>query len=249
MLALQGVEAKLVYPECCGMPQLEAGDLADVAGRARRVAKAFAALIDDGYEIVALTASCGLMMKFEWPLILPDDAEVKRLSQATFDLSEYLVSIARKEGLAPGLSKVEGGVSVHLACHARAQNMGAKGAEMLRLIPETKVTVVERCSGHGGVWGARTENFPIAVKIGRPTAMRAVGLANGCNPVGVIVPCHRVIGASGSLTGYGGGLWRKRWLLHHEGATFRDNVGGLEAQGGASSAQARLLSQSGARAE
>lgn len=88
-----------------------------------------------------------------------------------------------------------------------------------------------------------------AVKIGRPTAMRAVGLANGCNPVGVIVPCHRVIGASGSLTGYGGGLWRKRWLLHHEGATFRDNVGGLEAQGGASSAQARLLSQSGARAE
>lgn len=64
-----------------------------------------------------------------------------------------------------------------------------------------------------------------AAKIGRPTAMRAVGLANGCNPVGVIVPCHRVIGASGSLTGYRGGLWRKRWLLRHEGAKFRDNVG------------------------
>jgi methylated-DNA-[protein]-cysteine S-methyltransferase len=61
-----------------------------------------------------------------------------------------------------------------------------------------------------------------AVKIGKPTAMRAVGLANGCNPVGVIVPCHRVIGANGSITGYGGGLWRKRWLLQHEGATFYD---------------------------
>ncbi len=56
----------------------------------------------------------------------------------------------------------------------------------------------------------------LAVKIGNPTAVRAVGLANGANPIGVIVPCHRVIGANGSLTGYGGGLERKRWLLDHE---------------------------------
>jgi methylated-DNA-[protein]-cysteine S-methyltransferase len=61
-----------------------------------------------------------------------------------------------------------------------------------------------------------------AVKIGRPSAVRAVGLANGANPVGVVVPCHRVIGRNGTLTGYGGGLWRKRWLLRHEGAAFRD---------------------------
>ena len=56
----------------------------------------------------------------------------------------------------------------------------------------------------------------LARKIGQPTAARAVGLANGNNPLGVIVPCHRVIGANGTLTGYGGGLARKRWLLAHE---------------------------------
>jgi methylated-DNA-[protein]-cysteine S-methyltransferase len=56
----------------------------------------------------------------------------------------------------------------------------------------------------------------LAKRIGRPKAMRAVGLANGSNPIGIVVPCHRVIGANGSLTGYGGGLERKRWLLHHE---------------------------------
>jgi len=56
----------------------------------------------------------------------------------------------------------------------------------------------------------------IARRIGRPKAVRAVGMANNANPVGVIVPCHRVIGASGDLTGYGGGLDRKRWLLDHE---------------------------------
>ena len=56
----------------------------------------------------------------------------------------------------------------------------------------------------------------LAIQLGKPAAVRAVGLANGANPIGVVVPCHRVIGADGSLTGYGGGLERKRWLLHHE---------------------------------
>ena len=63
----------------------------------------------------------------------------------------------------------------------------------------------------------------LARRIGEPTAVRAVGLANGSNPIGVVVPCHRVIGSNGSLTGYGGGLPRKRWLLEHEArhSTFR----------------------------
>lgn len=61
----------------------------------------------------------------------------------------------------------------------------------------------------------------LAAAIGRPNAVRAVGAANGANPVGVVVPCHRVIGSDASLTGYGGGLERKRWLLAHEGASHR----------------------------
>lgn len=64
----------------------------------------------------------------------------------------------------------------------------------------------------------------LAQRIGRPTAVRAVGLANGSNPVALVVPCHRVIGTDGSLTGYGGGLHRKRWLLQHEGASFRGRL-------------------------
>jgi methylated-DNA-[protein]-cysteine S-methyltransferase len=58
----------------------------------------------------------------------------------------------------------------------------------------------------------------IGVAIGNPKGVRAVGLANGANPIGIVVPCHRVIGANGTLTGYGGGMERKEWLLRHEGA-------------------------------
>lgn len=65
--------------------------------------------------------------------------------------------------------------------------------------------------------GTTTSYAAIATSIGRAAAVRAVGAANGANPVAVIVPCHRIIGTNGSLTGYGGGLERKRWLLAHEG--------------------------------
>jgi methylated-DNA-[protein]-cysteine S-methyltransferase len=64
--------------------------------------------------------------------------------------------------------------------------------------------------------GAAISYGKLAEKIARPRAVRAVGLANGSNPIGIVVPCHRVIGSDGSLTGYGGGLERKRWLLDHE---------------------------------
>lgn len=61
----------------------------------------------------------------------------------------------------------------------------------------------------------------LARHIGRPSAVRAVGRANGANPISVVVPCHRLVGTNGSLTGYGGGLERKRWLLAHEAAAVR----------------------------
>jgi methylated-DNA-[protein]-cysteine S-methyltransferase len=63
----------------------------------------------------------------------------------------------------------------------------------------------------------------LALRIGNPSAVRAVGLANGKNPVGIVVPCHRVIGANASLTGYGGGIPRKLWLLTHEGVSGLDS--------------------------
>lgn len=67
-------------------------------------------------------------------------------------------------------------------------------------------------------YGQTTSYGEVAQAIGRPMAVRAAGAANGRNPIAIIVPCHRVVGADGSLTGYGGGLWRKEWLLRHEGA-------------------------------
>ena len=69
-------------------------------------------------------------------------------------------------------------------------------------------------------FGRTASYLEIAQGLGRPGAVRAVGAANGRNPISIIVPCHRVIGSDGTLTGYGGGLWRKEWLLRHEGVNL-----------------------------
>ena len=173
VLARNGVETEVVYPRCCGMPQLEYGDIGRVAEGARKTAAELRPWVDKGYDIVSLVPSCSLMLKFEWPLIEPDDENIKVLSRATFDCAEYLVDIQRKQGLAGGMKPLRGGVTLHIACHARAQNMGQKGAEMLRLLPETDIKVIERCSGHGGSWGVMKENFEIALKVGKPVAKQA----------------------------------------------------------------------------
>jgi glycerol-3-phosphate dehydrogenase subunit C len=173
VLARNGVETEVVYPSCCGMPQLEHGDLARVAANARKVAAELKPWIDKGYDVVSLVPSCSLMLKFEWPLIETEDDNVKALSQATFDVAEYVVDIARKEGLADGLQPLAGGVTVHIACHARAQNMGQKATDMLKLLPGTDIKVIERCSGHGGSWGIMKDNFEVALKVGRPVARQA----------------------------------------------------------------------------
>jgi glycerol-3-phosphate dehydrogenase subunit C len=180
VLARFGVETQMDYPVCCGMPQLEAGDIAEVAKRAEAVAAQMGPWIDQGYDVIALTASCGLMMKFEWPLIVPDSAAVKRLAAVTRDISEYVVDLAKTFGAPAGLAPIAGGVTIHHACHARAQNMGAKSAEMLRLIPDTKVDLVERCSGHGGTFGVMKKTRAMAVKVGRPAA-RQVAKADNAN--------------------------------------------------------------------
>ena len=170
VLKKNGVEVQEAYPGCCGMPFLEQADLQKVVEQAKKVSKDLLKWIDRGYQVITLTASCGLMLKFEWPLLLPNNEDVKRVSKNISDIDEYIVDISNNEGLAKGLGEIDGGVTVHHACHARAQNMGIKARDMLKLIPNIKIDVVERCAGHGGTFGIMKDTYNIALKVGRPTA-------------------------------------------------------------------------------
>ena len=133
-------------------------------------------------------------------MIVPDDANVRILSAHCYDATQYLVEIAKSDGLADGLGPLDGDVTLHIACHSRAQNMGQKAAELLRLLPDTEIKVIERCSGHGGAWGVMKGNFETALKVGRPVARDARKAAKTYVVSECPLACSRVSGATSRST-------------------------------------------------
>ncbi len=157
---------------CCGMPKLELGDLKAITRAKDANIPVLVKLVDEGYDIVAPIPSCVLMFKQELPLIFPDDADVIKVSQATYDPFEYLM-LRHKEGkLKRDFKQSLGKISYHVACHLRVQNIGLKTREVLELVPETEVEPIERCSGHNGTYAVKNEFHKTSMKIGRPVVKR-----------------------------------------------------------------------------
>ena len=169
VLAHNEIPYVLVEKEaCCGMPKLELGDLNSVNSLKERNIPGMAKLAREDYAILTPIPSCTLMFKQELPLMFPDDAGVQAVKEAMFDPFEYFV-LRRRDGLLrTDFREKLGKVSYHIPCHSRVQNVGQKTREMLAAIPGTAVTTIERCAGHDGTWGVKTEYFANSMKIGRP---------------------------------------------------------------------------------
>jgi Fe-S oxidoreductase len=169
LLAHNGIPAIIVDKEaCCGMPKLELGDLDAVARLKNINIPHLVKLAREGYAIVTPIPSCTLMFKSELPLLFPDDADVRAVADAMFDPFEYLV-LRNRDGLLKTDFKTRlGKVSYHIPCHSRVQNVGQKTREALALVPGTEINTVERCSGHDGTWGVKSEYFANSMKIGKP---------------------------------------------------------------------------------
>ncbi len=158
--------------QCCGMPKLELGDLESIAAAKAANIPMLARLVNEGWDIVAPVPSCALMFRQELPLLFPDDAEVQTVAKAIFDPFEYLMLRHKAGKLATDFKQPLGKVSYHAACHQRVQNVGQKTREVLSLIPDTKVAIIERCSGHDGTYAVKKEYHAISMKIGRAVVSR-----------------------------------------------------------------------------
>ena len=168
-----GIQIELVPRErCCGMPKLEVGDL-DAVDRARQAnIPGLAALVDQGYDLIAPVPSCVLMYKQELPLMFPDDADVQKVKRAFYDPFEYLWLRHKGGALKTDFSQSLGDVSYQVACHLRVQNVGTKARDILNMIDGTRVHAQERCSGHDGTYAVRVETHDNSVKIARPVVRK-----------------------------------------------------------------------------
>ena len=153
---------------CCGMPKLEQGDLEGVAEKKAINIPQLAKLAKEGYAILTPVPSCTLMYKQELPLMFPDCADTQAVKAAMWDPFEYFVARNRDGLLKTEFNHALGNVSYHIPCHSRVQNVGRKTADMLQMIPDTKINVVERCSGHAGTYGVKKEYHQMSLKIGKP---------------------------------------------------------------------------------
>ena len=173
VFAHNGIAAKLVEREtCCGMPRLELGDLESVEKYKNENIPALARAVRDGYDLSAAIPSCVLMFKQELPLLFPDDEDVQLVRRAFFDPFEYLMERHKAGLLKTDFRYPLGKVAWHVACHQRVQNIGPKTREILSLIPDTEIVTIERCSGHDGTYGVRTETYPLSRKIAKPVEAR-----------------------------------------------------------------------------
>ena len=168
-----GIAVTLIAQErCCGMPRLELGDLEAVGKLKEFNIPPLQRAIAAGYDIVAPIPSCVLMFKQELPLMFPEDAQVHSVAKRIFDPFEYLMLRHRAGLLRTDFKAPLGKVSYHVPCHLRVQNMGLKTRDILKLVPDTTIDVIERCSGHNGTYAVKKEFRSASVKIGRPVVQR-----------------------------------------------------------------------------
>jgi Fe-S oxidoreductase len=155
---------------CCGMPRLEQGDLEGVAAKHDLNIGELARFAREGYAILTPIPSCTLMYKQELPLMYPENADTQAVMKAMWDPFEYFMARHRDGLLKTDFKTALGQVSYQIPCHLRVQKIGRKTADVLQLVPDTKVTVIERCSGHAGTFGVKKEFHAMSMKLGRPVA-------------------------------------------------------------------------------
>jgi glycerol-3-phosphate dehydrogenase subunit C len=148
---------------CCGMPNLDGGDVEAMRAKVAANAKALAPHVAAGKTIVVPQPTCGYTMKKEWPVYL-DTPEVRAIAAATQDLMQFLDGLRKAKTLKLDFQKSLGAVTYHTACHLRAQKIAFPGARVLEKIPDTEVRLVEQCSAVDGTWGMKAAFYEIGRK-------------------------------------------------------------------------------------
>ncbi|MDQ7038610.1 MAG: heterodisulfide reductase-related iron-sulfur binding cluster [Aquificota bacterium] len=212
VLEKNDVKVELPEQECCGIPYFDLGDLESAIKKARANLERLKPYLDRGYDILVPVPTCALQLKYEYPLLLPDDPDAKKLSERVFDLNEFLWKLNEEGKLSRDFKVSMGTIAYHIPCHLKSLNVGYKMVAILRLIPDTKVKVVDRCSGHDGTFGVRKETFDMAYRVGSrlfddlkaqgadlivtecPLAGNMIELGTGKKPLHPVEVLHRAYG-------------------------------------------------------
>jgi len=156
--------------QCCGMPAWEAGDLDSLRRQAASNLERLAPFVERGAKVVAINPTCAMMMRNEYPELLPEALrpQAKRLAALVRDPSELLWEIRSEPRFNTDFKSTPGvAVAYHAPCHLRAQRVGFKGRDLLRKIPGVQPRITMECCGHDGTHAMKLEGFEASIKVGR----------------------------------------------------------------------------------
>lgn len=165
VMSLNNVDVSFAYDRCCGMPLWHNGDMDGAIEAAKHNVANLLSSVEAGRIVVATNPTCSQMIRVEYPRLL-GTADAKKVAEQTMDPMEFLAKLASEGKLNKNFKTSAGNLSYHMPCHLRAQNVGYKTRDVLSLLPDTKVRVIEECSGHDGTWAMKKENFQQSLKWG-----------------------------------------------------------------------------------
>lgn len=168
---LEKNQALVEHPKqnCCGMPALESGNLKLAEKKIKGNIRRLLPYVEKDYKIVAVNPTCSLTLKKEYGHFLEPGQwreDAKKISQATMDLHEYLFELKKEGKFNLDFKSSPGKIAYHVPCHLRAQNIGFRSRDMMRLIPETSISPVAECCGHNGTWAMKKEYFAMSLEAG-----------------------------------------------------------------------------------
>jgi Fe-S oxidoreductase len=196
------------------MPALEVGDVELAKRLARQNVESLYPHVQAGKKVLAIDPTCSYMLRKEYAELV-STPEARAVAAAAMDLCEYLFQLKQQGQFNREFRSTPGRVAYHLPCHLRAQNIGYRSRDMMRLIPGATIQMIEQCSGHDGTWAMKKEFFPLSMLTGKkafegmasagadtfasdcPLASIQIGQAIGTRPIHPIQVLARAYRADG----------------------------------------------------
>lgn len=151
---------------CCGMPALDSGDVEFARKQAQANVDSLLPLVRDGHQVVAINPTCSLTMRQEYPRLL-GTPESQELADAVRDTHELLFELKKEKKLHRDFKSTPGEVAWHVPCHLKAQAIGFRSRDLMKLIPGSSIKMIDGCCAHDGTWAMKTENFELSMKWGK----------------------------------------------------------------------------------
>ena len=167
VLYKNNIHIEVPEQNCCGIPFFDIGDLDSSIRKAKYNVDMMIDYVRNGYDVIVPVPTCALQLKHEYPLLLRTP-EAKELSEKVYEIGDYLFSLNQENLFNKDFKNPMGKIDYHIACHLKSLGVGYKSAALMRMIPNTKVRIVEICSGHDGTFGVKKDTFDMAVSVGKP---------------------------------------------------------------------------------